>query len=58
MVSSTQQTEFIRARNAHKRAKHNKVCVKRRPTPRFPIQPEGYDTSAADAKPTSNDTNA
>lgn len=57
MVSPTQQTESIRQRKARKRAKSNANALKRRPTPAFPIHPEGYDTSAADAKPTTDNTN-
>lgn len=56
MVSSTQQTESIRQRKARRRAKCHPMALKRRATPAFPIQPEGYDTNAPDAKPTAEPT--
>lgn len=52
MVSSTQQTETVRRRKERKRAKTHRMALKRRATPAFPIQPEGYDPKAPDAKPT------
>lgn len=52
MVSSTQQTETVRRRKERKRAKRHPMALKRRATPAFPIQPEGYDSNAPDAKTT------
>jgi hypothetical protein len=52
MVSSTQQTERVRARqhkNAGKRRKRQMRMGKTTPT--FPVHPAGYDQNAADAKP-------
>lgn len=57
MVSLTQKTESIRLRKARKRAKMNATAQKRRPTPAFAIHPQGYDTSAADAKSTTSTDN-
>lgn len=51
MVSSTQQNERIRKRKATTNGKANKRRLRRLGTPVFPIHPEGYDASAADAKP-------
>jgi len=51
MASNTQQTEHRRAmrhRNAGKRDATKRA--KLGSTPRFPIQPEGYDPEAPDAK--------
>ena len=52
MVSCTQQTETVRRRKERKRAKRHPMALKRRMTPVFPIQPEGYDFNAPDAKTT------
>ncbi len=52
MVSSTQQTERVRARqhkNAGRRRKRQMRMGKTTPT--FPVHPQGYDANAADAKP-------
>ena len=51
MVSATQQTERIRTRKARRGGTTNKRARRAHGTPAFPIQPEGYDTTAADAKP-------
>lgn len=56
MVSSTQQTERVRARqhkNAGKRRKRQMRSGKT--TPSFPVHPAGYDATAADAKPAKKD---
>lgn len=52
MVSSTQQTERIRARQ-HKNAGRRRKRQMRlgNTTPAFPVHPIGYDPHAADAKP-------
>ena len=50
MVSTTQQTEARRA-NRHKRAgQKRKRTMRVHGTPAFPVQPEGYDPNAPDAK--------
>ncbi len=50
MVSATQQSSRIRARKARKNGSMSKRENRANGTPKFPIQPEGYDTSAPDAK--------
>ncbi|HTJ80263.1 MAG TPA: hypothetical protein VL400_01030 [Polyangiaceae bacterium] len=50
MVSSTQQTSRIRRRKA-RRTTASVRFNRAHGTPAFPIQPEGYDPKAADAKP-------
>jgi len=50
MVSSTQQFERIRKRKATTNGKRNKRERRRMGTPAFPVHPEGYNASAADAK--------
>jgi hypothetical protein len=50
MVSSTQQFERIRKRKMTTSGKRNKRTRRRLGTPAFPIHPEGYDATAADAK--------
>jgi len=50
MVSSTKQTERRRAMNARRLGRLKKKMTARASTPAFPIQPEGYDPKAADAK--------
>ena len=50
MVSSTQQFERIRRRKKTTSGKRNKRELRRIGTPAFPIHPEGYSASAADAK--------
>jgi hypothetical protein len=50
MVSNTQQFERIRKRKMTTNGKRNKRARRRLGTPAFPIHPEGYDTTAADAK--------
>ncbi len=47
MVSFTKQTERRRRIRLRSQGKTNKV---RQSTPLFPIQPEGYDANAPDAK--------
>jgi hypothetical protein len=51
MVSSSQQFERIRKRKATQNGKWNKRARRRLGTPAFPIQPEGYDPKAPDARP-------
>jgi hypothetical protein len=51
MVSSTQQFERIRKRKQTTAGKRNKRERRRLGTPAFPVHPEGYNASAADAKP-------
>jgi hypothetical protein len=53
MVSSTQQFERIRKRKMTTNGKRNKRVRRRLGTPVFPIHIEGYDTTAPDAKKTS-----
>ncbi|MBL8739481.1 MAG: hypothetical protein JNK04_00255 [Myxococcales bacterium] len=50
MVSATQQSSRIRARKARKNGKMSKRENRANGTPKFPIQPAGYDSSAPDAK--------
>lgn len=50
MVSSSQQFERIRKRKKTTSGKRNKRTLRRIGTPAFPVHPEGYDPSAADAK--------
>lgn len=51
MVSLTQQTERIRKRKLTSAGSRNKRTLRRLGTPGFAVHPEGYDTTAADAKP-------
>jgi hypothetical protein len=51
MVSSTQQFERIRKRKATTNGKRNKRERRANGTPIFAIHPEGYNASAADARP-------
>jgi len=50
MVSSTQQFERIRKRKMTTNGKRNKRMRRRLGTPSFPIHPEGYNSTAPDAK--------
>jgi hypothetical protein len=50
MVSSTKQTERIRKRHHRQAGKRRKRQMRASGTPPFPIQPQGYDPSAPDAK--------
>jgi len=50
MVSSTQQTNRIRRRKQSTQGKISKRARLRQGTPVFPVHPEGYDLTAADAK--------
>lgn len=50
MVSSTRQTERRRSMNRSRAGRLNKKARVRAGTPTFPIHPEGYSTSAPDAK--------
>jgi hypothetical protein len=52
MVSSTRQSERRRAINKSRQGRANKKERLRAGTPRFPVHPEGYDPTAADAKKT------
>lgn len=51
MVSATQQTQRIRSRKARTAGTVRKRQARAHGTPAFPVQPPGYDTTAADAKP-------
>ena len=51
MVSSTQQFERIRKRKSRRAGLRRKRVMRANGTPAFPIQPEGYDPKAADARP-------
>ena len=51
MVSSTQQTEKIRQRKHRAAGTRRKRTARAHGTPPFPIQPAGYDPTAADARP-------
>ncbi len=50
MVSFTKQTERRRRIRLQAQGKTNKSTYRRAGTPKFPIQPEGYDMNAPDAK--------
>jgi hypothetical protein len=58
MVSNTQQTERVRARRHKNMGRRRKRLMAKRSTPAFPIQPEGYDPKAPDAKPTTEEKKA
>jgi hypothetical protein len=49
MVSATQQTQRIRRRKARSAGTVRKRLERSHGTPKFPIQPEGYAATAADA---------
>lgn len=51
MVSATQQSSRIRRRKQSTQGTANKRERRRFGTPAFPIHQEGYDASAADARP-------
>jgi hypothetical protein len=51
MVSSSQQYERIRKRKMTTSGKRNKRERRKIGTPAFPVHPEGYTATAADAKP-------
>ena len=51
MVSSSQQFERIRKRKQTTSGKRNKRERRALGTPAFPIHPEGYSATAADARP-------
>jgi hypothetical protein len=51
MVSATQQTQRIRQRKARTAGGRRKRTERLHGTPPFPIHPEGYDPTAADALP-------
>jgi hypothetical protein len=51
MVSATQQTFRIRRRKARTAGTARKRDARAHGTPAFPIQPEGYNPAAADARP-------
>jgi hypothetical protein len=50
MVSSTRQSERRRHIRARKLGRAKKKARMRTGTPAFPLQPEGYDPKAPDAK--------
>ncbi len=54
MVSSTRQSETRRAMNKKRAGRKNKKERTKAATPKFPIQPPGYDQKAADAKKSTN----
>ena len=51
MVSATQQSFRIRRRKARTAGTRRKRYERSHGTPAFPIQPEGYNAQAPDAKP-------
>jgi len=51
MVSNTQQTKRIRKRRRQAMGRKRKRLFRVQGTPSFPIHQDGYDASAADAKP-------
>jgi hypothetical protein len=53
MVSSTQQYSRIRKRKSRTCGTRRKRDLRAHGTPKFPVHPEGYDLTAADAKKTS-----
>ncbi len=55
MVSNTGQTKKIRANRLRKAGRKRKRMMTKAGTPTFPIHPEGYDPTAADAKPQKKD---
>ncbi|HVJ21591.1 MAG TPA: hypothetical protein VM686_39575 [Polyangiaceae bacterium] len=50
MVSSTRQTTRRRSIRAGNQGRSRKRTEAKGSTPKFPIQPPGYDQNAADAK--------
>lgn len=50
MVSSTRQTERRRSLRASSQGRARKRGEAKGSTPKFPIQPPGYDQNAPDAK--------
>ncbi len=54
MVSRTGKTTAVRAARTKNQGRKRKRLMTKRGTPTFPIQPEGYDPKAADAKPTAD----
>lgn len=51
MVSPTKQTARRRAIRKRSGGQRDKLQRARQGTPAFPIQPEGYDPAAPDARP-------
>jgi hypothetical protein len=51
MVSATQQSSRIRRRKMRTAGTKTKRYNRAHGTPAFPLQPEGYPATAADAKP-------
>ena len=51
MVSATQQSSRIRRRKARTCGTKGKRYNRAHGTPAFPVHPEGYSATAADAKP-------
>ena len=58
MVSATQQTQRIRQRKARRAGAVRKRGFRAQGTPKFPLQPAGYDPNAADARKTEASTTA
>jgi hypothetical protein len=56
MVSATQQSSRIRRRKSRTCGTVRKRYERAHGTPAFPVQPEGYDLKAADAKPSAQPT--
>jgi hypothetical protein len=56
MVSATQQSSRIRRRKHRTAGKRRKREERAHGTPKFAIHPEGYTTTAADAKPAATTT--
>ncbi len=50
MVSNTQQTQRRRAIRLKRAGRKRKRYMRAHGTPAFPMQPEGYDPAAPDAK--------
>jgi hypothetical protein len=50
MVSATQQSSRIRRRKARKNGTKTRRVNRANGTPAFPVHPEGYSATAADAK--------
>ncbi len=58
MVSATQQTQRIRQRKARSTGTRRKRFERAHGTPKFPIQPAGYDPNAPDARPAASTAEA
>ncbi len=56
MVSLTRQTTTRREKRHQSMGKKRKKGLAASGTPAFPVHPDGYDASAADAKPAADDS--